>query len=77
MRASSIRARCSARPRRPGAAAIVVFHNHPSGDPEPSSEDIALTRRLIAAGVLMGIDVIDHVILGNVRYCSMKEERYI
>ena len=60
-----------------GAAAIVVFHNHPSGDPEPSEEDITLTHRLVAAGVLMGIDVIDHVILGNVRYCSMKEERYI
>ena len=60
-----------------GAAAIVVFHNHPSGDPEPSRDDIALTHRLIAAGVLMGIDVIDHVILGDVRYCSMKEEKYI
>ena len=60
-----------------GAAAIVVFHNHPSGDPEPSGDDVALTHRLIAAGVLMGIDVIDHVILGNVRYCSMKEDRYI
>ncbi len=57
-----------------GAAAIVVFHNHPSGDPEPSDEDLALTRRLVAAGVLMGIDVIDHVILANVRYYSMKEE---
>ncbi len=60
-----------------GAAAIVVFHNHPSGDPEPSQEDIALTHRLIAAGVLMGIDVIDHIILGDVRYCSMKERQYI
>jgi DNA repair protein RadC len=60
-----------------GAAAIVVFHNHPSGDPEPSKEDVVLTHRLIAAGVLMGIDVIDHVILANVRYCSMKEEGYI
>jgi DNA repair protein RadC len=59
------------------AANVVVFHNHPSGDPEPSKEDVDLTHRLIAAGVLMGIDVIDHVILGNVRYCSMKEERYI
>jgi DNA repair protein RadC len=59
-----------------GAAAIVVFHNHPSGDPEPSQEDIALTRRLIAAGVLMGIDVIDHLILGNVCYVSMKEQGY-
>ena len=60
-----------------GAAAIVVFHNHPSGDPEPSTDDVELTRRLIAAGVLMGIDVLDHVILANARYCSMKEERYI
>jgi DNA repair protein RadC len=60
-----------------GAAAIVVFHNHPSGDPEPSHEDLVLTRRLVSAGVLMGIDVIDHVVLGNVRYCSMKEQGYI
>ena len=60
-----------------GAAAIVVFHNHPSGDPEPSKEDIELTHRLVAAGMLMGIDVIDHVILANVRYCSMKEEGFI
>lgn len=57
-----------------GAAAIVVFHNHPSGDPEPSKDDVALTRRLVAAGVLMGIDVIDHIVLANVGYCSMKEE---
>jgi len=56
-----------------GAAAIVVFHNHPSGDPLPSPEDIELTRRLAAAGVLMGIDVIDHVVLGDVRYWSFKE----
>jgi DNA repair protein RadC len=60
-----------------GAAAIVVFHNHPSGDPEPSKDDVDLTHRLIAAGVLMGIDVIDHVILGDVRYCSMKERKLI
>jgi DNA repair protein RadC len=57
-----------------GAAAIVVFHNHPSGDPEPSKEDLALTRRLVRAGLLMGIEVIDHIVLANVRYCSMKEE---
>jgi DNA repair protein RadC len=60
-----------------GAAAIVVFHNHPSGDPEPSKDDVDLTHRLIAAGVLMGIDVIDHVILGDVRYCSLKERKLI
>jgi DNA repair protein RadC len=56
-----------------GAAAIVLFHNHPSGDPTPSAEDVDLTRRLVAAGVLMGIDVVDHIVLGDVRYCSFKE----
>ena len=56
-----------------GAAAIVLFHNHPSGDPEPSGDDLVLTRRLVAAGVLMGIDVIDHIVLGDARYCSFRE----
>ena len=56
-----------------GAAAIVVFHNHPSGDPTPSPDDVDLTRRLVAAGVLMGIDVVDHLVLGDARYCSFKE----
>ena len=56
-----------------GAAAIVVFHTHPSGDPDPSPEDVELTRRLAAAGTLMGIDVLDHLVLGDVRYCSFKE----
>ena len=55
------------------AAAIVVFHNHPSGDPTASPSDVDLTQRLVAAGVLMGIDVVDHIILGDVRYCSFKE----
>jgi DNA repair protein RadC len=57
-----------------GAAAVVLFHNHPSGDPKPSKDDVALTRRLAAAGVLMGIDVIDHLILADVRYYSFIEE---
>lgn len=57
-----------------GAAALVLFHNHPSGDPKPSQDDIELTRRLVAIGVLMGIDVIDHVVLADVRYYSFKEE---
>jgi DNA repair protein RadC len=55
------------------AAAIVVFHNHPSGDPEPSAEDLSLTRRLAAAGTLMGIELVDHLILGAGRYVSLKE----
>lgn len=55
------------------AAAVVLFHTHPSGDPTPSPDDDQLTRRLAAAGVLMGIDVIDHIVLGEVSYCSFKE----
>jgi len=55
------------------AAAVVVFHNHPSGDPTPSPDDVDLTRRLSAAGVLLGIDLVDHVILGDARYYSFKE----
>jgi len=50
-----------------------MFHNHPSGDPNPSPDDVELTRRLAAAGVVMGIDVVDHIILGDVRYWSFKE----
>ena len=56
-----------------GAAAVVMFHNHPSGDPSPSPDDVELTRRLAAAGVVMGIDVVDHIVLGDVRYWSFKE----
>jgi DNA repair protein RadC len=56
-----------------GAAAIVLFHNHPSGDPTPSPDDVDLTRRLAAAGVLIGIDVVDHVVLGDRRYWSFQE----
>jgi DNA repair protein RadC len=56
-----------------GAAAIVVFHNHPSGDPAPSPADVELTRRLAAAGMLLGIHLVDHVVLGDVRYFSFRE----
>lgn len=55
------------------AAAVVVFHNHPSGDPTPSSEDVAVTRRLVAAAAIVGIDLIDHLILGAGRYFSFYE----
>ena len=55
------------------AAALILVHNHPSGDPEPSPEDIALTRRLADAGELMGIPVLDHVIVGKNRYVSLAE----
>ena len=56
-----------------GAAALVLFHNHPSGDPLPSSEDLALTQRMIEAGDLMGIVVVDHLILGDTSYCSLRD----
>jgi len=55
------------------ASAIICLHNHPSGDPEPSREDIETTRRLVEAGKIMGIEVLDHVIIGEQRYFSMKE----
>jgi DNA repair protein RadC len=60
---------------RAGAAAIVLFHTHPSGDPAPSAEDVALTQRLASAGSLMGIDVVDHLIIGDMTYVSFKESR--
>jgi DNA repair protein RadC len=60
-----------------GASAIAVFHNHPSGDPTPSADDVALTRRLAAAGVLVGIELVDHLILGEQRYYSFKEARVL
>src|SRR5258708_25126482 len=56
-----------------GAAALVLFHNHPSGDPTASGDDVALTRRLILAGDLMGITVLDHVIVAENRFCSLKD----
>jgi len=56
-----------------GAAAVVLFHNHPSGDPTPSRADVALTQRLRAAGELMGVEVLDHVIVANDSYYSFRE----
>lgn len=56
-----------------GAAALVVFHNHPSGDPSPSPDDVNLTERLRATGALVGIALVDHLVLGDARYCSFKE----
>jgi DNA repair protein RadC len=59
---------------RESAAAIIFVHNHPSGDPEPSPEDHALTQRLIAAGEVLGIRVLDHVVIGDGRYVSFADE---
>lgn len=55
------------------SAAVILAHNHPSGDPTPSQDDLALTSRLRNAGELLGIPVIDHVIFGDTRYVSLKE----
>ncbi|MFI5359853.1 MAG: DNA repair protein RadC [Halanaerobiales bacterium] len=59
------------------AAAMILVHNHPSGIPEPSREDINITKRLLAAGEILGIDVLDHVIIGDGIYYSMREEGMI
>lgn len=56
-----------------GAPVVVAFHNHPSGDPDPSSEDVALTRRLRLAGQVVGVTLLDHVILADVGYRSLRE----
>lgn len=59
---------------RQSSASLILAHNHPSGDPLPSKEDLHLTRRLREAGDLIGIPILDHLIIGNNKYYSMKEE---
>ena len=54
-------------------SAVIVVHNHPSGDPTPSPDDLAVTRALVQAGKLLDIDVLDHLIIGQGRSTSMKE----
>ncbi len=53
------------------AAALVLAHNHPSGDPEPSGDDRTVTRRLVAAGELLGVEVLDHLVIGGARWVSL------
>ena len=55
------------------AASIILFHNHPSGDPAPSAEDLVFTRRMVQAAQLMGIKVLDHLVLGAGRFVSLKQ----
>ena len=55
------------------AAALIVAHNHPSGDPSPSPEDVAVTRALVEAGRLLDIDLLDHLVIGQHRFVSLKE----
>ncbi len=56
------------------ASSVIFVHNHPSGDPEPSEDDIKLTERLAQAGEIMGIDVLDHIIIGDKNYLSLKSK---
>jgi DNA repair protein RadC len=58
---------------RRNSAALIVAHNHPSGDPTPSPEDILVTRQIVEAGKLLDIDVLDHLVIGRGRYVSMRE----
>lgn len=60
---------------REGAAAVIVAHNHPSGNPEPSQADIVLTRRLSEAAEVLGISLLDHIVFGDGRYVSLKERQ--
>ena len=60
---------------RTNAAAVIVAHNHPSGDPSPSPEDVNVTRQLVKAGELLDIAVLDHIVIGHQRFISLKERR--
>ena len=52
---------------------MIVVHNHPSGDPTPSPEDVDVTRQLVAAGIMVDVEVLDHLIIGQQRYVSLRE----
>lgn len=62
---------------RRSAASIICAHNHPSGDPTPSQEDIHVTKRLVDSGKMMGIELLDHLIIGDRKFISLKEKGYI
>jgi DNA repair protein RadC len=62
---------------RRSSAAIICLHNHPSGDPTPSKEDIDVTKRLIECGRILGIDVLDHIVIGDGKFCSLKNKGFI
>ncbi|MBS4194827.1 DNA repair protein RadC [Bacillus sp. FJAT-49870] len=62
---------------RRSAASIICLHNHPSGDPSPSREDIEVTKRLVECGKMVGIELLDHLIIGDKKYVSMKEKGYM
>jgi len=59
------------------AAQVIIAHNHPAGDPSPSQEDSDITKQLVDAGKLLGIDISDHVIVSKANYFSFKEHKLI
>lgn len=59
------------------ASSVIIFHNHPSGDPTPSEEDKNITRRLKEAGQILGIEVLDHIIVADDKFCSLKEKGFL
>lgn len=59
------------------AVSIIVMHNHPSGDPTPSHEDIQVTKRMVDAGKIIGVQVLDHIIIGRPGFSSLKEKGYL
>ncbi|NQU77179.1 DNA repair protein RadC, partial [Candidatus Falkowbacteria bacterium] len=59
------------------AAQVLIAHNHPSGDPEPSETDLSVTKRLVEAGKILGIEVVDHVVIGKEGWASFKEKELI
>jgi DNA repair protein RadC len=61
-------------PIKLNSAAVVVTHNHPSGDPTPSPEDVLVTREIVEAGKLLDIDVLDHLVIGQGKWFSMREK---
>ena len=58
---------------RKNASALIVTHNHPSGDPTPSPDDVAVTRAIVQAGKLLDVEVLDHLVIGQGRWVSLKE----
>lgn len=62
---------------RHSAASLICFHNHPSGDPSPSREDLEITGRLVECGKMLGIELLDHIVIGDQKFISLKEKGYV
>ncbi len=62
---------------RKGACGVILAHNHPSGDPEPSGQDVTITKQLVKAGKILGISVVDHIVIGDGRYVSFADRKLL